>query len=110
MDKNKVRKLIKKAIDSIITEKAPVDAIDALLKANEELSKSDWVSVKDNLPEYGKNVVARTKRGYINVSYRRKIPRDKISREIMDDNGFILNFNLHNEEIAYWHKIDKLEV
>ena len=45
----------------------------------------------------------------MNVSYRSKIPRDRISKEIMDDNGFILNFNLHSEKIAYWHKIDKLE-
>ena len=45
----------------------------------------------------------------MNVSYRRKIPRDKISREVMDDNGFILNFNLRCSTITHWKPIEKLE-
>ena len=45
MDKKKVKEYIKKAIDCIITEKDPVNAIDALIEADRELSKSDWVSV-----------------------------------------------------------------
>lgn len=74
-----------------------------------ELRKSDWVSVEEGLPEYGENVLAISKDGYMNVSYRRKIPRDKISREVMDDNGFILNFNLRCSTITHWKPIDKLE-
>lgn len=45
----------------------------------------------------------------MNMSYRRKIPRDKISREVMDDNGFILNFNLCCSTITHWKPIEKLE-
>lgn len=113
MDKKKVKELIKKGISywnrsSYITSYED-DARECFNEAIKELSKSDWISVEDSLPEFGENVVARTKGGYMNVSYRRKIPRDRISKEIMDDNGFILNFNLHSEKIAYWHKIDKLE-
>ena len=113
MDKKKVIELIKKGISywnrsSYITSYED-DAKECFNEAIKELSKSDWISVEDRLPEFGENVVARTKGGYMNVSYRRKIPRDRISKEIMDDNGFILNFNLHSEKIAYWHKIDKLE-
>lgn len=113
MDKKKVIELIKKGISywnrSTYITSYEDDARECFNEAIKELSKSDWISVEDRLPEFGENVVARTKGGYMNVSYRRKIPRDRISKEIMDDNGFILNFNLHSEKIAYWHKIDKLE-
>lgn len=113
MDKKKVIELIKKGISywnrSTYITSYEDDAKECFNEAIKELSKSDWISVEDRLPEFGENVVARTKGGYMNVSYRRKIPRDRISKEIMDDNGFILNFNLHSEKIAYWHKIDKLE-
>nr|WP_295440278.1 DUF551 domain-containing protein [uncultured Prevotella sp.]DAV54953.1 MAG TPA: Protein of unknown function (DUF551) [Caudoviricetes sp.] len=118
MDKKKVKELIQEVIRNNVDSlefgndkhNAPLRKANTLLHdALIELSKSDWISVEDRLPEFGENVVARTKGGYMNVSYRRKIPRDRISKEIMDDNGFILNFNLHSEKIAYWHKIDKLE-
>lgn len=117
MDKKKVKELIEDATCKLNYfdeeqdnyEGLRMDIVETLEQVVKELSKSDWISVEDRLPEYGENVVARTKGGYMNVSYRRKIPRDRISKEIMDDNGFILNFNLHSEKIAYWHKIDKLE-
>lgn len=118
MDKKKVKELIQEVIRNNVDSlefgndkhNAPLRKGNTLLHdALIELSKSDWISVEDRLPEFGENVVARTKGGYMNVSYRRKIPRDRISKEIMDDNGFILNFNLHSEKIAYWHRIDKLE-
>lgn len=118
MDKKKVKELIQEVIRNNVDSlefgndkhNAPLRKANTLLHDTLiELSKSDWISVEDRLPEFGENVVARTKGGYMNVSYRRKIPRDRISKEIMDDNGFILNFNLHSEKIAYWHRIDKLE-
>lgn len=122
MDKKKVKELIFKAhhyIEEVFHRQADNNnAIDAMSLANasvilltaiSELSKSDWVSVEDGLPEYGENVLAISKDGYMNVSYRRKIPRDKISREIMDDNEFILNFNLSCGTITHWKPIEKLE-
>lgn len=119
MDKKKVKELIEQILkycDQCYNPNWQPKSFEEFVKlgnicreAIKELSKSDWISVEDRLPEFGENVVARTNGGYMNVSYRRKIPRDRISKEIMDDNGFILNFNLHSEKIAYWHKIDKLE-
>lgn len=115
MDKKKVKELIEEAKHLAILRKYENrqtylnNCICCLKEALEELSKSDWVSVKDGLPPYGENVLAISKDGYMNVSYRRKIPRDKISREVMDDNGFILNFNLHCSTITHWKPIDKLE-
>lgn len=118
MDKKKVKELIQEVINSNIDSfefgcdkhNAPLRKANSLLHdALIELGKSDWVSVEDGLPPYGENVLAISKDGYMNVSYRRKIPRDKISREVMDDNGFILNFNLHCSTITHWKPIDKLE-
>lgn len=118
MDKIKVKELIQEVIRNNIDSlefgsdkhNAPLRKANSLLHdALIELGKSDWVSVEDKLPPYGENVLAISKDGYMNVSYRRKIPRDKISREVMDDNGFILNFNLHCSTITHWKPIDKLE-
>ena len=108
MDKKKVKELIEQTID-FVENKYLLDALATLRLIEAELSKSDWVSVEEGLPEYGKNVLAISKDGYMNVSYRRKIPRDKISPEVMDDNGFILNFNLCCSTITHWCKIEKLE-
>ena len=112
MDKKKVEELIEQ-IDFIAHDFIDGDKQDELQnlvsEVQEELNKSDWVSVENGLPEYGKNVLAISKDGYMNVSYRRKIPRDKISPEVMDDNGFILNFNLCCSTITHWCKIEKLE-
>ena len=115
MDKKKVKELIEEAKHLAILRKYENrltylnNCICCLKEALEELSKSDWVSVEDGLPEYGENVLAISKDGDMNVSYRRKIPRDKISREVMDDNGFILNFNLCCSTITHWKPIEKLE-
>ena len=61
MNKKKVKEYIKKAIDCIITEKDPVNAIDALIEADRELSKSDLVSVEDGLPPYDESVFVTSK-------------------------------------------------
>ena len=108
MDKKKVEELIEQAIiwSRYANQHSVISNLEEALK---ELNKPDWVSVEDGLPPYDENVLAISKDGYRNVSYRRKIPRDKISREIMDDNGFILNFNLRCSTITHWKPIEKLE-
>lgn len=108
MDKKKVKQLIEQAViwSRYANQHSVISNLEEALK---ELQKSDWVSVEEGLPEYGENVLAISKDGYMNVSYRRKIPRDKISREVMDDNGFILNFNLCYSTITHWKTIEKLE-
>lgn len=118
MNKKKVKELIQEVIRNNVDSlefgndkhNAPLRKANSLLHdALIELGKSDWVSVEEGLPEYGENVLAISKDGYMNVSYRPKIPRDKISREVMDDNGFILNFNLCCSTITHWKPIEKLE-
>lgn len=119
MDKKKVKEL---SLDVLTNIKEAIsrtdDALLGLTLANiaskialigVEVNKPDWVSVDKGLPPYGENVLAMSKDGYVNVSYRRKIPRDKISPEVMDGNGFILNFNLRCSSITHWCKIEKLE-
>lgn len=119
MDKKKVKELsldvltnIKEAIsrtDDVLLSLTLANIASKIALIGVEVNKSDWVSVEEGLPEYGENVLAISKDGYMNVSYRRKIPRDKISREVMDDNGFILNFNLCCSTITHWKPIEKLE-
>ena len=69
MDKKKIKEHIQRAlvwIDPMTTESANYEtAIEMATKnlefAMEELSKSDWVSVEDGLPEYGEKVFAYDK-------------------------------------------------
>lgn len=108
MDKKKVKEYIKKAIDCIITEKDPVNAIDALIEADIELSKSDWVSVENGLPEYMEKVWVTDKehRDFVWISHRENGDTPKR----LDDNGFHAwqhHYPYYN--ITHWRKIDKLE-
>lgn len=108
MDKKKVKQYIKKAIDCIITEKDHVNAIDALIEADRELSKSDWVSVENGLPEYMEKVWVTDKehRDFVWISHRENgdIPKR------LDDNGFpAWQHHYPYYHITHWRKIDKLE-
>lgn len=108
MDKNKVKEYIKKAIDCIITEKDPVNAIDALIEADRELSKSDWVSVENGLPEYMEKVWVTDKehRDFVWISHRENGDTPKR----LDDNGFpAWQHHYPYYHITHWRKIDKLE-
>lgn len=103
MDKKKVKEYIKKAIDCIITEKDPVNAIDALIEADRELSKSNWVSVEDGLPPYDESVLVTNKETPKIVL---KTSRTKCKGWNTDENGFLcaIAFN-----ITHWKPIEKLE-
>lgn len=108
MDKKKVKEYIKKAIDCIITEKDPVNAIDALIEADRELSKSDWVSVENGLPEYMEKVWVTDKehRDFVWISHRENGDTPKR----LDDNGFpAWQHHYPYYHITHWRKIDKLE-
>lgn len=108
MDKKKVKEYIKKAIDCIITEKDPMNAIDALIEADRELSKSDWVSVENGLPEYMEKVWVTDKehRDFVWISHRENGDTPKR----LDDNGFpAWQHHYPYYHITHWRKIDKLE-
>ena len=110
MDKKKVEKLIGE-LRSVIYDtngKEDVDeanltiALAAISKIESELSKSDWVSVEDGLPEYGEKVFAYDKEmpDYPFVTMRYKAGKEKL----IDKNGF--RSGLH---VTHWKPIEKLE-
>lgn len=105
MDKKKVKEYIKKAIDCIITEKDPVNAIDALIEADRELSKSDWVSVKDGLPPYGEEVFVTSKMAPDNVFKNRRVESTTVPK---DSNDFIILWEGRMVCITHWKPIEKL--
>lgn len=109
MDKKKVEELIEKTIrftkvtdDDYIQGNVKSHIINTLQVALKEISKSDWVSVEDGLPEYGEKVFAYDKemQDYPFVTMRYKAGKEKL----IDKNGF--RSGLH---ITHWKPIDKLE-
>lgn len=116
MDKKKVKELIFEAhhcIEEVFDRQADNNnAIDAtslaiasiiLLTAISELSKSDWVSVENRLPEYGESVLVTNKETPEIVL---KTSRTKCKGWNTDKNGFLcaVAFN-----ITHWKPIEKLE-
>ncbi len=88
MDKKKVKELIEKTIcftkvtdDNYIQVNVKSHIINTLQVALKELSRSDWVSVEDGLPEYGEEVWVRVKDCVAGVRYfqsSRWKPEDRI--------------------------------
>ena len=107
MDKKKVIELIKKGISywnrsSYITSYED-DAKECFNEAIKELSKSDWISVEDSLPEYDERVLVYSKYKELYwISYRAE---DVCI--IKDNNGFI--HPLKDCAITHWKPIEKLE-
>ena len=108
MDKKKVKELIQEAKHLAILRKYENrqtylnNCICCLEDALTELSKSDWVSVEDGLPEYGEKVFAYDKemQDYPFVTMRYKAGKEKL----IDKNGF--RSGLH---VTHWKPIEKLE-
>lgn len=109
MDKKKVKELIEKTIrftkatdDDYIQGNVKSHIINTLQVALQELSKSDWVSVEDELPEYGEKVFAYDKemKDYPFVTMRYNGGKEKL----IDTNGF--RSGLH---VTHWKPIEKLE-
>lgn len=107
MDKKKVIELIKKGISywnrSTYITSYEDDAKECFNEAIEELSKSDWISVEERLPEYNEMVLAYSKyKELYLISHRMK---DVCTRK--DPNGFI--HSLKDCIITHWKPIEKLE-
>ena len=117
MDKKKVEELIEQ-IDFIAHDFIDGDKQDELQnlvsEVQEELNKSDWVSVENGLPEYEEDVVVCSTKfpDIVYVTYREN--RGNYSENeftpIMDDNDFILNSSELIGKITHWKLIEKLEV
>ena len=112
MDKKKVKELIEqiqKYCDQAYSPNWQPKSFEEFVKlgnicreAIKELSKSDWVSVEDGLPEYCEKVFAYDKemQDYPFVTMRYKAGKEKL----IDKNGF--RIGLH---VTHWKPIEKLE-
>lgn len=113
MDKKKIEELIEKTIrftkvtdDDYIQGNVKSHIINTLQVALKEISKSDWVSVEDELPPYDKVVWVTSKMSPDNVFKNR---REESTTVPKDDNDFIILWEGRMARITHWKPIDKLE-
>lgn len=108
MDKNKVKKLLEDADICFLgyerngCRDLVQMGLEKLHEAQEELSKSDWVSVEDRLPEYCKDVLV------CNKNFPNKIWVD--CRDNIASPHFCLGGNFAKfPNVTHWKPIEKLE-
>ena len=112
MDKKKVKELIEQAKHLAILRKYENrqtylnNCICCLKEALEELSKSDWVSVEDELPPYDKVVWVTSKMSPDNVFKNKRVECATVPK---DSNGFIILWKGRMASITHWKPIEKLE-
>lgn len=113
MDKKKVKELIEKTIrftkatdDDYIQGNVKSHIINTLQVALKEISKSDWVSVEDELPPYDKVVWVTSKMSPDNVFKNRRVECATVTK---DSNGFIILWKGRMASITHWKPIEKLE-
>lgn len=112
MDKKKVKELIEEAKHLAILRKYENrqtylnNCICCLKEALEELSKSDWVSVEDELPPYDKVVWVTSKMSPDNVFKNKRVECATVPK---DSNGFIILWKGRMASITHWKPIEKLE-
>lgn len=99
MDKKKIKELIEKAI-FYMNEGAIYTSEITLNEALKELSKSDWISVEDELPPYGESVLTTNENDPDVVI---KTSRKECEGCNIDKNGFLDYF-----EVTHWKHIEKL--
>lgn len=110
MDKKKVKELIKKGMlyqsKSSHVSSYKEKAKNCFEEALNELQKSDWVSVKDELPPYEEEVWVTSK---MSPDYVYKDRRVECTTVPKDSNGFIILWKGRMAHITHWRPIDKLE-
>ena len=112
MNKKKVKELIEQAKHLAILRKYENrqtylnNCICCLKEALEELSKSDWVSVEDELPPYDKVVWVTSKMSPDNVFKNKRVECATVPK---DSNGFIILWKGRMASITHWKPIEKLE-
>lgn len=114
MDKKKVIELIKKGISywnrsSYITSYED-DARECFNEAIKELSKSDWISVEERLPEYGEKVYVKSERSpHLIQTHREDFDEnDGKFHPFRNKDKFILEKGIYGN-ITHWKPIEKLE-
>lgn len=116
MDKKKVIELIKEAQHLAFLRKCENrraylnNCIRCLKEALEELSKSDWISVDERLPEYGEKVYVKSERSpHLIQTHREDFDEnDGKFHPFRNKNKFILEKGIYGN-ITHWKPIEKLE-
>lgn len=116
MDKKKVKELIEqiqKYCDQAYSPNWQPKSFEEFVKlgnicreAIKELSKSDWVSVEDELPEYDKEVFVTSKMSPDTIFKDRRVESTTVPK---DGNDFIILWEGRMARITHWKPIDKLE-
>lgn len=116
MDKKKVEELIEqiqKYCDQAYSPNWQPKSFEEFVKlgnicreAIKELSKSDWVSVEDELPPYDKVVWVTSKMSPDNVFKNKRVECATVPK---DSNGFIILWKGRMASITHWKPIEKLE-
>ena len=114
MDKKKVIELIKKGISywnrSTYITSYEDDAKECFNEAIKELSKSDWISVDERLPEYGEKVYVKSERSpHLIQTHREDFDEnDGKFHPFRNKNKFILEKGIYGN-ITHWKPIEKFE-
>lgn len=111
MDKKKVKEHIQRAlvwIDTMTTESANYETAIKMAAKNlefamDELSKSDWVSVKDGLPPYEEEVLVTSN---VIPDDVRLLYRTKLKHPSKDKNDF---YCPNHYIVTHWKPIEKME-
>ena len=110
----KIRDLIKKAISELsATGMGILHTQSTLEEALDELLKSDWIPVEDELPKCGEEVYVRAagNRGivYLKLSRNNLSEVSDIQKKFYDKNGFLMIKESTGYHVTHWKPIEKLE-
>lgn len=120
MDKKKVKELIEQILkycDQCYNPNWQPKSFEEFVKlgnicreAIKELSKSDWISVEDRLPEYGEKVYVKSERSpHLIQTHREDFDEnDGKFHPFRNNNKFILEKGIYGK-ITHWKPIEKLE-
>lgn len=109
MDKKKVKEQIFERLRNIRTlyscgifqyEKYYKDQVKFLIGLLQEVNKSDWISVKDRLPNLEDSVLVRNENEPEDMWFAHRTDRNDV---VVDKNGFAVGYN---SEITHWQKIE----
>ena len=110
MDKNKVKQRLSKVEENLLAyEKTGkriylTAACVKLHDAQEEVDKSDWISVDDELPDYEESVLVASSEDTEEIYFSHRTKRPDV---VVENNGFTTFVGA--PKITHWQRIKKLE-
>ena len=110
MNKNKVKQRLSKVEENLLAyEKTGkriylTAACIKLHDAQEEVEKSDWISVEDELPDYEESLLVTSKEEPNEIYFSHRTKRPDV---VVENNGFTTF--VEAPKITHWQRIKKLE-